>query len=77
MRNALLSHVIIEDAASSRVLLPLDKNAPYLEEYGSVEDELVARLSHDHRSFKDDNTKVHYYLEEVARSTQHAASIKN
>ena len=44
--------------------------------HGSVEDELIARASHEHAKFKDDKAKVHYYLEEATRSTSYAASIK-
>ena len=57
-------------------LLSLASNLPHSEEYGSVEDERVARVPCVYSLFKDDNAKVHYYLEGSKRSTQHVASIK-
>ena len=57
-------------------LLPLDPNVLHSEEHGLVEDDLVARVLCDQSLFKDNNSKVHYYLEEASLSTQHAASIK-
>ena len=55
---------------------PLAPAKPYAEEYESVEGELVARASHDHAKFKDDNAAVYYYLEEAMRGTAYAGSIK-
>jgi hypothetical protein len=36
----------------------------------------VARASHDHALFSDDNASVHHYLKDATRSTAYAASIK-
>ena len=69
--------MIKDDDVLSGVLPPLDPNTPHSEEYGSFEDKLVACVSHDYILFKDDNTKVHYYLEEAARITQCKYSIKS
>ena len=55
---------------------PLANNRPHSTIHGSVEDELVARASHDHSLFRDDNSQVYYYLEEATRTTSYAASIK-
>ena len=55
---------------------PLAPNKPHSEEHGSVEAELVARASHVHKLYRDDNAEVYYYLEEAMRSTQYDASIK-
>ena len=55
---------------------PLAPNKPHSEEHGSVEAELVARASHVHELYWDDNAEVYYYLEQATRSTQYAASIK-
>ena len=34
-------------------------------------------MFNDHALFKDNNAKVHYYLEEAAQSTQHGSLIKS
>ena len=49
---------------------------PYSLEHGSVEQELVARASHTHALFREDNLDVYYKLEEATRGTPYAASIK-
>ena len=41
-----------------------------------MEGELIARASHTHALFRDDNSVVYYYLEEATRGTSYAASIK-
>ena len=54
----------------------LSPGQPHSTEHGSVEAELIARASHDHALFRDDNASVYHYLEEATRSTNYAASIK-
>ena len=49
---------------------------PHSTLHGSVEAELVARASHTHALFRDDNSAVYYALEEATRTTIYAASIK-
>ena len=49
---------------------------PYSVEHGSVEDELIARGSHIHPLFRNDNAQVYHFLEEATRGTIYAASIK-
>ena len=68
--------MIIDDAVPSVMLPPLAPNSPHSEACGSEEDENFARALHDHPMFREDSTKVCYYLEESVRSAQHAASIK-
>ena len=51
-------------------------NKPHSEEHGSVEGELIARASHAHELYRDDNAAVYYHLEEATRGTVYAASIK-
>lgn len=75
VRKAPLTYVIREDV---NVVLPaprLANNQPFSVEHGSVEGELVARLSHGHAAFRDDNKKVYDLLEVATRSTVYAASI--
>jgi hypothetical protein len=61
----------IPDAAPA-----LAQNQPHSNDHGSVEGELVARASHEHTLFRDDNASVYHYLEEATRSTSCAASTK-
>ena len=51
-------------------------NQPHSTEQGSVESELIARASHAHALFRDDNSVVYYHLEEATRGTSYAVSIK-
>ena len=43
---------------------------------GSIQQELIDRVSYDHSSFKNDNRSVNYLLEEATRGTSFSASIK-
>ena len=54
----------------------LAQHQPHSTEHGSVEAELIARASHNHALFRDDNASVYHYLEEATRTTVYAASIK-
>ena len=63
--------------AAVPVLPPtFEAGEPSAVEYGSVEGELVARASHAHVLFRDDNATVYYLLEEATRDTNYSASIK-
>jgi hypothetical protein len=53
----------------------LAQNQPHFSEHESVTRELVARASHEHALFRDDNASVYHYLEEATRTTAYAASI--
>ena len=76
-RTVLLSCAIRDDDEVSGVLPPLSPNSFGPEEFGSAEHNLVARMSCDHPSFKDNNDKLHHYLEEATRSAQHVDSNKS
>jgi hypothetical protein len=71
-----LFYVIRPDVAVPGVEPTLANGQPYSEEHGSVEAEMIARASHAHALYRDDNAKVYYYLEEATRGTSYAASIK-
>ena len=71
-----LKYVIRPTAQVPAEVPPLATNQPHSEAHGSVEEDLVARASHTHALFRDDNSKVYHLLEEATRSTQYAASIK-
>ena len=59
-----------------QVAPPLQARQPHSDEHGSIEGELIARASHTHALFRDNNAAVYYALEEAMRSTSYAASIK-
>ena len=76
VRTIPLSCVIRAEVAVPAAEPALAPQQPYSEIHGSVEAELVARCSHLHALFRDNNARVYYYLEEVTRGTSYAASIK-
>ena len=51
-------------------------NKPYSEEHGSLRGELIARASHDHVNFDEDNGLVFDALELATRGTKLSASIQ-
>ena len=71
-----LAYVIREDVAVPAVAPALVAGQPHSEMHGSVEGELIARASHTHALYRDDNSDVYFKLEEATRSTSYAASIK-
>lgn len=72
-----LTYVIRETADVPAMLLDLRAHGqPHSATLGSVEMELIARASHTHVLYREDNAKVYFYLEEATRSTIYAASIK-
>ncbi len=75
-RTIPLSYVIRDSVQVPAAAPPLANNQPHSTEHGSVEAELIARASHDHPLFRDDNDKLFGLLEEATRSTSYAASIK-
>ena len=71
-----MSYVIRADADVPAATPALAPGQPHSTEHGSAEDELVARASHTHALFHDDNATVYHHLEEATHSTFYAASIK-
>ena len=71
-----LAYVIQIDPQVPGPAPTLAPNQPHSTEHGSVEGELIARASHTHALFRDDNSEVYYHLEEATRGTSYAASIK-
>ena len=76
VRTIPLSYVIREEATPPAAIPALANDQPHSAEHKSVEGELVARASHTHPLYRDDNATVYHYLEEATRSTAFAASIK-
>ena len=68
-----LAYVIRIDPQVPGLTPPLAPNQPHSSEHGSVEGELIARASHAHVLFRDDNSVVYYHLEEATRGTSYAA----
>ena len=66
-----LSYVICEEET-----VPAQVPNLHSTEHRSVEAELIARASHNHALFCDDNAAVYHHLEEATRPTSYAACIK-
>ena len=49
---------------------------PHSVQHEAIDAELIARASHGHPLFREDNSSVYYKLEEATRATSYAASIK-
>ena len=71
-----LAYVIRIDLQVPGIAPTLAPNQPHSTEHGSVEEELIARASHTHALFRDDNSVVYYHLEKATWGTSYAASIK-
>ena len=75
-RTIPLAYVIRATVLVPGAAPPLAVGEPYSVEHGSVEEELIARASHDHPLYREDNAKLYYFLEEATRTTSYAASLK-
>jgi hypothetical protein len=67
---------VIRPEAHVLAIGPQAPGAPHSTENESIETELIARASHGHALFREDNSAVYYKLEEATRATSYAASIK-
>ena len=76
VRMVPLAYVVREVVDPPAPPPPLATNLPHSTEHGSVEGELIARASHTHPLFRDDNSAVYYLLEEATRGTSYAPTIK-
>ena len=76
VRTIPLAYVIRHEVDVPVVPPTQANNKPHSIVYGSIEVELVARASHDHELYREDNASVYYHLEEATRGTTYAASIK-
>ena len=75
-RTIPLSYIIRPEVDVPPAAPALAAGQPYSTIHGSVEAELIARASHTHALYRDDNAQVYYYLEEATRTTSYAASLK-
>ena len=76
VRNAPLTYVIRPEVDVPAVAPPLIARHPHSAEHGSVEGELIARLSHTSPIFRDDNNSVYHFLEEATRGTVYGKTLK-
>ena len=76
VRTIPLSYIIRENVEVPADAPNLANHQPHATEFGSVEAEMVARASHTHALYRDDNSSVYHHLEEATRTTIYAASIK-
>ena len=61
-RKIPLAYITRDTAVAPNIVPALANNMPHSEEHGSVEDDLVARASHTHPLYRDDNSAVYYDL---------------
>ena len=64
-----LVYVIRTDPQVPGTAPTLVPNQPHSTEHGSVEEELIARTSHTHALFRDDNSVVYYHLEKANKES--------
>ena len=74
VRSAPLAYVIRESEHVAAAPA-LAGGQPHSDEHGSVKDEMIARLSHNHPLFRDDNATVFDDVETATRGTKFAPSI--
>ena len=75
-RNIPLAYLICDEPNPPAAAPPLAPGQPHSTKHGSVEVELIARASHTHALFRNDNSDLYFLLEEATQGTQYAASIK-
>ena len=62
-QNIPLSYVIRNTVDVPCDAPALMTNQPYAAEYESVEEEMIARATHTHPLYRDDNASLYFYLE--------------
>ena len=75
-RHIALAYLIRDDVIPTDPTPPLVINRCYSETHGSVQGEMIARATHNHTKYNDDNMKLYKFLEEATRTTQYASSIR-
>ena len=68
-QNIPLSYLIRENDVAALIVPPLAADKAYSIEHGSVEEELVARATHNDTLYREDNKLLYHMLEEGARNT--------
>ena len=75
-RHIPLAYVIRKTVAVTGTCPPLETGKPFSLENKSVDEDLIARSSHTHGLYRDDNSSVYFKLEEATRATIYADSIQ-
>ena len=73
--NIPLSYVISELDTVPTVELLMMRGKSYSEDYGFLVKEIKMIASHNNPNYKEDNSKLYYYIEEATRTTSYTASI--
>ena len=74
--NIPLAYIIWDEPNPPAMAPPIAPGQPHSVEHGSVEAELIARASHTHALFWNDNSDMYFLLEEATQGTSYAASIR-
>ena len=74
VRTIPLAYITRETVNIPAMPPPQEANKPHSTEHGSIEFELIARASHDHELYKEDNGSVYYHLEVATCGTIYSAS---
>jgi hypothetical protein len=72
----LAAYVICCPDATVPTIGPQAAGTPHSVEHETIDVKMIARASHGHPLFREDNSSVYYKLEEATRATSYAASIK-
>jgi hypothetical protein len=71
-----LAYVICPEATVPTTIGAQAAGTPHSVQHEAIDAEMIARASHGHPLFREDNSSVYYKLEEAMRATSYAASIK-
>ena len=74
-RDSPTAYVIREKEVPDAIPPTLARDEPHSEEHGSVRGELIARLTHTHGIYREDNAAVFDDIKLATRGTKYAASI--
>ena len=77
VRNIPLIYVLRDTVAVPAAAPPLLANQPYSDDTKSVANELIARASHTHPQFDEDNAKVLSIVDEAVRGTIYSSAISS
>jgi hypothetical protein len=69
VRNAPLAYVVRAGAIVPAVPPPLQVGEPHSEQHGSIEGDLIARMTHNQALFKVDNGAVYDMIESSTRGS--------
>ena len=75
-RNIPLLYLIREKDVAALIVPPLAADKAYSIDHGSIEEELVARATHNDTLYREDNNSLYHMLEEGVRNIPCAASLK-